>query len=180
MVVEGELQRIRSGPSADERIQSPQPFLVRVFFGAEDASMVLAVARAALAVVIERIGAWPEDRSWPELLPAEFVGRCEPEGQPPADDVGPEAIAALEAWWRSLSPQEKAAASEGPWRLSDWLYYFDPMEDGQGNDRSWWWWDAGVGASGEGWVEVATTGWPFGTGSLYWLIEASGGQNPHY
>lgn len=180
MVVEGELRRIRSGPSVDERTQSLQPFLVRVFFRAEDASKVLAIARAALAAVVERIGAWPEDGSWPELLPGEFVGRCEPEAQEPADDVGPEAVAAWEAWWRALSPQEKAAASEGPWRLSDWLYCFDPMEDGGGNDRSWWWWDAGACGPGEGWVEVATTGWPFGTGSLYWLIEASGGQDPHY
>ncbi|GAA3955399.1 hypothetical protein GCM10023085_42570 [Actinomadura viridis] len=179
MPAEGELQRIRSGPSADERIQTPQPFLVRVFFGAEDASRVLAVARAALGAVIERIGAWPEDGSWPELLPAEFVGRCAIEDQESADG-GPEAVAVWEAWWRSLSPREKAEASEGPWRLSDWLFYFDPTEGGQGGDRSWWWWDAGVDASGEGWVEVATTGWPFGTGSLYWLIKASGGQNPHY
>ena len=43
-----------------------------------------------------------------------------------------------------------------------------------GDDRSWWWWDAGVDGPGSGWVEVATTGWPFGSGSLSWLIEARG------
>jgi hypothetical protein len=49
-----------------------------------------------------------------------------------------------------------------------------------GDDRSWWWWDAGSDESGNGWVEVATTGWPFSSGSLSWLIEASGGRDLAY
>ncbi|MQY07270.1 hypothetical protein [Actinomadura macrotermitis] len=151
-------------------------FLLRVVFDAEDASAVLAVAREALAAVIERVGAWPDDDVWPEVLPAEFVERCEPEE--PEQDAGPQAVAEWTAWWQGLSAEEKAAACAGPWRLSDWLFYFDPTEEGQGDDRSWWWWDAGVDASGGGWVDVATTGWPFGSGSLYWLIEAGGGRNP--
>ena len=88
----------------------------------------------------------------------------------------------LDTWhaqWRAKSWEEKVAESVGPWRLSNWLYYFDPTEgEGAGSDRSWWWWDAGVDQTGGGWIDVATTGWPFGTGSLYWLIEASGGIDP--
>ncbi|MBW8702253.1 hypothetical protein MBT84_21835 [Streptomyces sp. MBT84] len=30
------------------------------------------------------------------------------------------------------------------------------------------------------WVAVATTGWPFGSGSLSWLIKASGGRDLAY
>lgn len=153
---------------------------MRVFFDAEDAAAVLATARQALATVVERVRSWPEDAgAWRELLPADFVARCEPEKPHPDRDADPEAIVRWETWWHALTPEEKRAAGEGPWRLSDWLYYFDPTDDGQGDDRSWWWWDAGTDTPGTGWIEVATTGWPFGTGSLYWLIEASGGQNPH-
>jgi hypothetical protein len=38
---------------------------------------------------------------------------------------------------------------------------------------------AGDDGPEKGWIDVATTGWPFGTGSLYWLIEASGGDVRH-
>lgn len=79
-----------------------------------------------------------------------------------------------------MTPEQKSAFSQGPWALSDWLYYFDPTEDGMGHDRSWWWWDAGSDEPGNGWVEVATTGWPFGSGSLSWLIKASGGSDLDY
>jgi hypothetical protein len=40
--------------------------------------------------------------------------------------------------------------------------------------------DAGTEEPGSGWVQVATTGWPFGSGSLRWLIEASGGGDVVY
>ncbi|MET8897392.1 hypothetical protein [Streptomyces albogriseolus] len=33
---------------------------------------------------------------------------------------------------------------------------------------------------GDGWIQVATTGWPFGGGSLSWLKEAGGGAAPAY
>ncbi|WP_211342885.1 hypothetical protein [Actinomadura pelletieri] len=175
MVDEGELRRIWSGPSAEERA-----FLVRVVFEAEDPEAVLAVARKTLAAVLGRVESWPEDDGvWIDLLPAEFIGRCAPEPVETARLDAPEEIARGTAWWSALTPEEKRAASEGPWMLSDWLYYFDPTTDGGGDDRSWWWWDAGIDTSETGWIDVATTGWPFGTGSLYWLIEASGGQNPH-
>ncbi|RFS86117.1 hypothetical protein D0T12_05680 [Actinomadura spongiicola] len=178
MVDEGELRRIWSGPSADERA-----FLVRVVFEAEDPEAVLAVARKTLAAVLGRVESWPEDDDvWTEVVPAEFIERCASEDLEPGEGAGLDASeenARWMAWWRALTPEEKRAACEGPWRLSDWLYCFDPTADGGGNDRSWWWWDAGIEASGAGWIDVATTGWPFGTGSLYWLIEASGGRDPH-
>jgi hypothetical protein len=60
------------------------------------------------------------------------------------------------------------------------LRYFDPAGEGMGGDRSWWWWDAGTSGPGTGWVEAATTGWPFGSGSLLWLIRASRGAGIDY
>ena len=149
---------------------------VRVRFTAQEPAVVIANARAVLARVVEQAGAWPAFVDWPGLLPTWFVRRCAPESVPdPSFDV--------EAWerqWRAMTPGEKSAACHGPWTLSDWLYYFDPTEQGRGDDRSWWWWDAGAGERGSGWIQVATTGWPFETGTLSWLIEASGGGDLSY
>lgn len=148
---------------------------MRVRFASDDPTAVIKRAADVLTRVLERIDAWPTDEAWPELLPRWFVDRCAPEH---ADDPSFDVTAWLERW-RAMSPEEKAAESREPWRLSNWLYRFDPSEDGDGDDRSWWW-NAGADEQGRGWIEVETTGWPFGTGSLYWLIEASGGSDPSY
>ncbi|MFF0187765.1 hypothetical protein [Streptomyces sp. NPDC005244] len=68
----------------------------------------------------------------------------------------------------------------GPWALSAWLHFFDPTAEGMGDDRSWWWWDAGFDERHTGWIEVVTSGWPFGSGSLSWLITAGGGGDLKY
>jgi hypothetical protein len=175
-IMKGELQRLQSGLGADDGRQ--RPFLLRVRFTAEDPVWVIANARAVLTCVVQRTGDWPAFGRWSELLPAWFLQRCAPE--PAEPEPGPPFDA--QAWlqkWRAMTPEQKSAFSQGPWMLSDWLYYFDPTEEGMGNDRSWWW-DAGSDEPGNGWVEVATTGWPFGSGSLSWLIEASGGRDLNY
>lgn len=173
-----EMRRIWAGPSDEERDQ-PR-LLIRMVFDADEPLEVLETARKALSAVLQQVEAWPADEAWSALLPSAFVARCAPELPEPENDVGPELIAEWEHRWKSLPMEEKLALAEGPWTLSDWLYYFDPSDDGRGHDRHWWWWDAGVDVPGQGWVKVATTGWPFEAGSLYWLIEASGGRDPHY
>ncbi len=140
---------------------------------------MIAKMRTVLTCVLERTHDWPVFERWPQVLPAWFVQRCAPErGQRRSgESFDPQ------AWlrqWRAKTPEQRATASQGPWTLSGWLYYFDPTEEGMGEDRSWWWWDAGVDAPDGGWVQVATTGWPFGSGSLSWLIEASGGSDFDY
>jgi hypothetical protein len=60
-------------------------------------------------------------------------------------------------------------------RGGDWLDPQDGLTTGQDN------WVAVI--TGTQWGQnssVVDTGWPFGTGSLYWLIEAAGGADPHY
>ncbi|MGW4383552.1 hypothetical protein [Kitasatospora sp. NPDC004531] len=168
----GELQRLRCGPGAED--DRPRPFLVRVRFTAEDPARVVSRARAVLTGVVEQLGDWPAFESWPQLLPAWFVQRCAPERT--AEHGGPFDAEAWLRQWRAMTPEQRAAVADGPWTLSGWLYYFDPTEEGMGEDRSWWWWHGGVDESG-GWVQVATTGRPFGSGSLSWLIEASGGRD---
>ncbi|MFB7849202.1 hypothetical protein ACFC34_19390 [Streptomyces sp. NPDC056053] len=177
-ITKGELRRLRSGPGAEDGRQ--RPFLVRVRFAAEDPDRVIADARAALACVVERAGDWPAFERWPRLLPERFVQRCAPEPAEPK----PESDESFDtgAWlrqWRTMTPEQKRAACQGPWSLSDWLHCFDPTEEGSGDDRGWWW-HAGTDETGGGWVQVATTGWPFGSGSLFWLIEASGGTDLAY
>ncbi|MGW2937017.1 hypothetical protein ACWDA7_35400 [Streptomyces sp. NPDC001156] len=176
-IIKGELRRLRYGPGSDDRRQ--RPFLVRVQFTAEDPARVVADARAVLTTVVERMADWPAFGRWPELLPGWFVQRCAPEHAEPEPGLSFDAGAWLRKW-QSMTPEQKADFSKGPWTLSGWLYYFDPTEEGMGDDRSWWWWDAGADELGNGWVEVATTGWPFGSGSLSWLIEASGGVDLAY
>ncbi|MFJ4467178.1 hypothetical protein ACIP2X_06590 [Streptomyces sp. NPDC089424] len=172
--MEGELRRLRFGPTTEDGRQ--RPFLVEVRFTADEPGQVIADARAVLTRVVERTGDWPDRERWPRLLPAWFIQRCAPEPfrPEPGERVG------AGAWlrrWRAMLPLQ-TADDEGPWTLSAWLHDFDP--EGAGADRSWWWWHAGTDESGVGWIQVATTGCPFGSGSLYWLIEASGGRDLAY
>lgn len=111
------------------------------------------------------------------MLPVVFVQQCAP-----ARDVS-DPLFDAEAWlrqWRAISPEEKALSAEGLWSLSGWLYYFDPTDKGMGDGRQWRWWDASVEAPGVGWIQLATTGWPFGSGPLSWLIRACGGEDLDY
>ncbi|MFC9507156.1 hypothetical protein [Streptomyces sp. NPDC057002] len=176
-MLEGELRRLRSGPEAEDGQQ--RLLLVRARFTAEDPAQVIAGARAVLTCVVERMGDWPAIERWPQLLPTWFTQRCAPDPMKPEPGEPFDADAWLRKW-QAMLPEQKAAACQGPWTLSDWLYYFDPTEEGAGDDRSWWWWHAGTDESEDGWIQVATTGWPFGSGSLSWLIEASGGTDLAY
>jgi hypothetical protein len=153
---ESELRRLRSGPGAEDFRE--RPFLVRARFAAADPAQVVANVRAVLTCVVEHAGEWPAFERWTRLLPAWFVQRCAPESSGPGDQ----------------------AVGDDSWTLSSWLYCFDPSEDGMGADRSWWWWSAEADAPHSGYVQVATTGWPFGSGSLRWLIEAGGGGDVTY
>ncbi|GAA3781951.1 hypothetical protein GCM10022206_21150 [Streptomyces chiangmaiensis] len=71
-----------------------------------------------------------------------FVQRCAPEHAESGTDMSFDAQAWLRKW-QAMTSAQKADFSRGPWMLSGWLYYFDPTEEGMGDDRSWWWWDAG-------------------------------------
>jgi hypothetical protein len=178
-ISDGELRRIRSGPTDDDE---EGLLLVRVFFTAPDPEAVIARAREVLGCLSERVDSWPAEEEWPKILPSWFVERSAPEVKPsePVFDPAERAAAWLQRW-QATTPAEKVTPDQAPWTLSNWLFHFDPNEeDGEGNDRSWRWWDAGSDAPGTGWIDVATTGLPFGTGTLYWLIEACGGTDPGY
>lgn len=129
-IIKGELRRFSpvSGPRrSTAAVSRAGPVHCR------ESGRVIANARAALACVVQRTDDWPAFGRWSELLPVEFIQRCAPEPEPdPSFDV--------HAWlqtWQAMTPEQKSAFNQRPWTLSDWLYSFDPTEDGTGDDRSW-------------------------------------------
>jgi hypothetical protein len=127
-----------------------------------NAADVLARCREVMSVVLEyQTGEWPDVEAWRRLLPDWFVEAC-------VDESAEE----TERWlaeWRSLPPDQQAAADEGkPWSLSDWLYWLEPDE------REWFWWDARVDDENCVRVEVEVAGWPTPLGALAWLLRTAG------
>jgi hypothetical protein len=107
--------------------------------------------------------------------PGEVLGRAKAvlsvaitamlEGWDPAEDVVP---AGIPVWFSEACAPEDTA-TEDRWSLMAWLRWCDPDE------RQWFWWDARVVAPGVGEVLVETTGAPFPSGALRWLLTAAGG-----
>ena len=120
------------------------PLPARYEFSADDPGAVIERARSVLAIVFARCA-----QQWPST-----------------------------AEWHSLLPQwfvdacAPTPSDHERWSLDGWLYWFDPAGDGP--DRTWEWWDAGI-VDGRGWVEVAIDGFPFGSGPMRWLLVAAGG-----
>ena len=99
-----------------------------------------------------------------EVLRAAVVALLE--GWAADTDVVP---AGIPAWFREACAPEDARTEER-WSLLAWLCWTDP------NERQWFWWDARVVAPGVGEVRIETTGEPFPSGALRWLLTASGGR----
>lgn len=79
--------------------------------------------------------------------------------------------------WRGLLPVWFVDAfvenDSAKWSLRGWMQFFDSI------DRSWWWWDAYITDPDHLCVEIIVRGLPFGSGSLYWLLQASGAESVH-
>ncbi|MGW5350364.1 hypothetical protein ACWERV_07580 [Streptomyces sp. NPDC004031] len=162
-----ELLRVRHG--LPDGARSPL-LLVEATFRAPDAADVVARIRDVLLAVLPHTAGpparWPADDAWPDLLPDWFTERC----APPADKGTAEQ---RRAWWRVLGREQRAADVTAPWRLLDWLHFFDPR--GGAEARGWRWWD--VPRHG-GRVRFTTDGHPYGGGdALRWLITAAGGHD---
>jgi hypothetical protein len=164
MDVQSEKRHVSNGPYPGERSSSGTD---RLAFRSAQPAEVLARARAVLQVVLDHQAPWPTVDQWRTLLPKWFVQACAPE------QTQEEAQRWLEHW-RSLSQELKAEAeAHTAWSLLNWLYWFDP--GGMGQDRGWYWWDAGLDEPYTGWIEIEIEGHPYPTGDLRWLLRACGG-----
>jgi hypothetical protein len=160
MSIADEMRRVAHGPTPDER-----PMLSdRVAFTG-DTDAVISTAKAVLLAVLTRVDDWPADDEWPLLLPASFVSMCAPEM---TDEEA-------EQWltrWQRLSPEGQAIEADESWSLLRWLHWFDPSGDGA--NRGWSWWDTASEGPRSGSVEIAIDSHPYASGSLRWLLRASG------
>ena len=154
---EAELRRLNSGPSAGER---PQGGLVRFFARcAGDAPQVLARCKEVMqSVLVQNVDRWPTDAEWHSLLPAWFVAAC-------PDEAMTQQVLAR---WFELSKEEQSRLTSKLWSVSNWVYWFLPEE------RQWFWWDASTPDGNTVELLVEVFGHPFPSGSLEWLLEASG------
>src|SRR5690606_3887093 len=88
-------------------------------------------------------------------------------GWDPDSDATPDEIP---DWFRRACAPEGQSSDER-WSLAEWLPWADP------DMRQWFWWDARVVAHGGGEVRIETTGWPYPSGALRFLLEASGARD---
>jgi hypothetical protein len=159
-----ERRHLLEGPAPDEK---PGGLGTVRFLGwcSGNAEQVIERARAVLALVNQHsAGEPPSDVEWGELLPAWFVSRCGPE-------LSQEQAEEETARWRALSRDEQIRwEEERRWSLADWIYWFKP------ENRCWYWWDAKPLDDKVLVVAVEAYEWPFPSGALAWLLQASGAE----
>jgi hypothetical protein len=146
-----ERRRLAHGPDPGE--QPGGIGTIDVIAWCDDPDDVAARAREVLVSLPELPeGASDTPERWRPLLPEWFTAQCQPEAQGADSDGDTGAL--------------------GVWRLSAWLYAFEPEE------RSWWWWDA-VAEPGAGRLQVVVVvdDWPVAVGSLVWLLTAAGAKD---
>jgi hypothetical protein len=124
----------------------------------EDPALVLDRVRSVLEALLDTSIAFDSAAA---NLPTRFVNSCAPfESQDDSER--------WLAWWRSLPADEQArAADDKPWTLEGWLFWMTPQH------RTWHW----LGASFDDkslYIELEVNDWPTATGSLAWLLRASG------
>ncbi|MEU7826010.1 hypothetical protein [Catellatospora sp. NPDC049133] len=163
---QAELRRVLEGPLPGE---VSKEFLQRFTFTAGDPRSVIALARDVLATVLDAGPVWPDLAMWRDRLPERFVAACAPERDAAA--VREDAA----RWGAMTADAQREHAVAAAWELSGWLHWFDP--DGEGESRGWQWWDAGLDGPTGGWVDVEVEGHPFASGSLEWLLRASGARD---
>ncbi|GAA1401475.1 hypothetical protein ACFQZ4_51990 [Catellatospora coxensis] len=163
MDLHAELRRVLEGPLPGA---VSEDFLQRFTFTADDPRSVIALARDALATVLDAGLVWPDLAQWRDRLPERFVAACAPERDAAAGQEDAARSGATAPGGQHEQPVDAA------WELSGWLHWFDP--DGDGESRGWQWWDAGLDGPSGGWIDVQVEGHPFPSGSLEWLLRASG------
>lgn len=109
---------------------------------------------------------WPSENEWYKLLPKWFISIC-------ASEKTPEEEEEYLAKWRKLSREEQILEEQNSWSVLEWVSWFEPT-DSSHNQRDWFWWDAFVKSPNSLLVVVEVVDVPFPSGSLFWLLKASG------
>ena len=164
LVPADELRHLLLGAQSEEVLGGLGSYRFTARCPGGEATRTLARCREALAAVLE-VGntPWPADGDWLARLPTWFVDRCRREPTP-------EEIQRDREWWVAASYEERFPPDAPPpeWTALGWIHALRPKA------RSWWWWDASTANPDTLLVDVGIDGWPFGSGSLDWLLRAAG------
>lgn len=165
LFIQGEYDRLLSDLSEPENHSLLDLISYRVLCESH-AEEVLAKSKEVLLAVDKIIlthDILPDKKEWRLSLPAWFVSKCSPE------KTSEEAQKYL-FWWDELNLEQKLEQAKLPqnWSLLNWLSYFNPEQ------RHWYWWDAKTIAFDRLIISVEVRGYPFSSGSLDWLLRASG------
>ena len=158
-----ELRHLFTKPSPEDKVEGAGLILFNVHCSG-NANQVHQNSREVLAVVLSQYEKnWPSENEWLQLLPKWFVERCAPERTIEEEEENL-------AKWRTLSREEQIRETEEElWSVMDWISWLDPSDE-----RYWFWWDAFVKDANLLLVAVEVVDVPFPSGSLEWLLRASG------
>ena len=109
---------------------------------------------------------WPSDDEWYKFLPSWFVSVCASEKTLEEDEE-------YLAKWRALSREDQILEEEMSWSVIEWVSWFEPT-DNSDEQRYWFWWDAFIKSPNALLISVEVIDIPFPSGSLFWLLKASG------
>lgn len=155
MTNQDELRRLRDGPSSTERLDG---WYITEFtiYCMRDAVDVLSRCKEVLDIILTNNAKNLRADDWRSLLPEWFVQRS-------AEEISQE-----EAQLRLLLPLEERIRLNSKWSISAFVFWFQPSE------RHWFWWDAKIENASKLKIAVIAKDSPFPSGSLEWLLLASG------
>jgi len=162
-----ERRRLVAGPLPGERpLEWEERTTMRVTC-AGDAPLVLARARAVLAVVLAHDRAtWPTPEGWRTALPPWFVARSSP---PPR--AREEQAMRFRHFLRMTREERLRDHYTRVWSVEDFVFWFHPRE------KMWAWWDATV--PDDATIIVTLVGRRYPWGLLEWLFRAAGAAAIH-
>jgi hypothetical protein len=136
-----------------------------------DASLVLQKCKDVMQLIISyQLEEWPSEDEWYKLLPNWFVSICSSEKTPEEDEE-------YLKRWRQLSANEQMLLEEeSSWSVMEWVNWFEPSDDPR-DQRYWFWWDAFIQDPDTLLLAIAVMDIPFPSGTLFWLLKASGAIN---
>jgi hypothetical protein len=156
-----EIRRLREGPKE----VLPAGYFIVSFMAhcAGNAAEVLDRCKEVLHLVLQPDSeVWPSTDEWRSILPEWFVEKSREELSQQEEE-------------RELQlPLKERIRLNERWSVGAFLHWFQPSE------RYWYWWDAVVQDANTLHIKVIADDVPFPSGSLDWLLRASGALSVDY